>query len=87
MHEDWRELVLYYASSFYFLMIPSLGFGAEPQEESCERSELLIPAARRAGRSERSERRVGAAVGGMETVSFGLPRLLGEAAHKGKRSK
>jgi len=66
-------------------MILSLGFGAEPQEEGCERSELLIQAARSAGRSERSERRVGAAVGGRETVSFGLLRILGEVAHKGNK--
>ena len=66
-------------------MILSLGFGAEPQEEGCERSELLIQAARSAGRSERSERRVGAAIGGQETVSFGLLRILGEVAHKGNK--
>jgi hypothetical protein len=87
IYEDWRELVLYYAFNLYLLMVPSLGFGAEPQEEGCERSELLIQAARSAGRSERSERRVGAAYGGLETVSFGLLRLLGEVAHKGKRNK
>ena len=87
MYEDSRELALYYASSFYSLMVLSLGFGAKPQEEGCERSELLIQAVRSAGRSERSERRVGAAVGGREGVSFGLLRLLGEVAHKGKRNK
>jgi len=54
----------------YSPMVLSLGFGAEPQDESCERSELLFRPRGAPGRSERSERRVGAAVGGREAVFF-----------------
>ena len=68
-------------------MVLSLGFGAEPQDESCERSELLFRPRGAPGRSERSERRVGAAVGGREAVFFCLLRLPGEVAHGGKRNK
>ena len=40
---------------FYLLMVFSLGFGAKPQEEGCERSEPLLGRAKRgAQRAERS---------------------------------